>query len=382
MPGELRPLHVNLGGVLAPEEVVGREREVEEILKSVEGPGALLTGDRRMGKTSVIRAVEASARARGHRVVRLSAERGSLDEFVDALADGLLTLGTRFRREVDRWRITAKVGPVSGERALSPTSLDDLIRRSVAAAAPNPLVLIIDEVPVLAKTLERQAPGAGSQFLHLMRRLRQDHAGLRMVLSGSIGFHHVTEDAPGTVNDVRRVPIGPLEPDDAVFLARCLLLGERVPTTDEAAVGQAIADAAENVPYYEHHLVEAARRRSVRRRASVAPDEVAGLVGAALVDPDDPWDLRHYRDRLRGYYGDQTRVVSAILDALAGTDDELSVDEILSRVAMADDDLGLTRDDLTLLLERLEADHYLVRSGVRDRFPSGLVRRAWLRFRR
>ncbi|MDQ4096329.1 MAG: AAA-like domain-containing protein [Actinomycetota bacterium] len=50
-----------------------------EILKSVAGPGALLTGDRRMGKTSVIRAVEAAARAQGHRVVRLSAERGSLD---------------------------------------------------------------------------------------------------------------------------------------------------------------------------------------------------------------------------------------------------------------------------------------------------------------
>jgi hypothetical protein len=204
-----------------------------------------------------------------------------------------------------------------------------------------------------------------------------------MVLSGSIGFHHVTEDAPGTVNDVRRMPIGPLQRDDAIFLARCLLLGEGVVTTDELAVANAIGDAAENVPYYEHHLVDGARRRSVARGSRVTPDEVAALVDAALVDPDDPWDLRHYRDRLRGYYGSQTRVVSAILDALAGTDDELTVDEILSRVALVDADLArLTRDDLTLVLERLEADHYLVRHGVRDRFPSGLVRRAWLASRR
>ena len=380
MDGELRPLSVNLGGVLAPDEVVGREREVQEILKAIDGPGALLTGDRRMGKTSVIRAVEARARAEGYAVARISAERTSLEEFVDALAESLVRLGTKFRREVERWRVTAHAGPITAERMRTPRSFDALIQRTVDAASPHPLVLIIDEVPVLAKTLEGQKEGAGGQFLHLMRRLRQDYDGVRMVLSGSIGFHHVAAEAPGTVNDVQRVRIGPLEDEDAVYLARCLLLGERVPTTDELAVGEAIALAAENVPYYEHHLVRAASRAA--RGRPVEREQIERLVDAALVDPDDPWDLRHYRDRLGDYYGTQTPLAAAVLDECASTTAALTVDDILRRLAFVAELPPVTRADLTLLLERLEADHYLVRQADGDRFPRDLVRRAWLAFRR
>ena len=378
----VRALHVNLGGVLAPEEVIGRDREVEEIVRAIEGPGALLTGDRRMGKTSVIRAVEARARKEGFAVVRMSAERTSLEEFVEALAEALVRLGPKVRREVERWRVTAHAGPITAARIRTPRSLDELIRRTVEAAAPHPLVLIVDEVPVLAKTLERQRPGSGGQFLHLIRRLRQDHDGLRMVLSGSIGFHHVTGEAPGTVNDVQRVRIGPLAEEDAVYLARCLLLGEHVPTEDELAVARAIASAAENVPYYEHHLVNAANRAAGAAGEPVDPGDVPGLVDAALVDPDDAWDLRHYRDRLEDYYGTETRLAAAVLDACAVTKDALSVDDLLARVALVDELPPVTRDELTRLLERLEADHYLVRQGNGDHFPRNLVRRAWLAFRR
>jgi AAA ATPase domain len=379
---DLRALHVNLGGVLAPDEVVGREREVGEIVKAIDGPGALLTGDRRMGKTSVIRAVEAEVRAQDYPVVRISAERTSLEEFVDALAESLAHLGTKFRREVERWRVTAHAGPVTAQRVPAPRSLDGLVRRTVDAAAPHPLVLMIDEVPVLAKTLEGQRPGAGGHFLHLMRRLRQDYDGLRMVLSGSIGFHHVTGEAPGTVNDVQRVRIGPLEDADALYLARCLLLGERVPTTDDVAVAQAIASAAENVPYYEHHLVRAASRAAGRASGPVGPEHIPGLVEVALRDPDDPWDLRHYRDRLEDYYGAQTPLVAAILDEFASTQAALTVDDLLRRLAFVAELPAVTRAEVTLLLERLEADHYLVRQGDGDHFPRNLVRRAWLAFRR
>jgi hypothetical protein len=379
---DVRPLHVNLGGVLAPDEVVGREREVSEIVKAVDGPGALLTGDRRMGKTSVIRAVEAAVRGQDYPVVRISAERTSLEEFVDALAESLAHLGTRFRREVERWRVTAHAGPVTAQRVPAPRSLDELVRRTVDAAAPHPLVLMIDEVPVLAKTLESQRAGTGAHFLHLMRRLRQDYDGLRMVLSGSIGFHHVTGEAPGTVNDVQRVRIGPLDEADAVYLARCLLLGERVPTTDELAVAEAIARAAEDVPYYEHHLVRAASRAAGGTDAPVEPGQIARFVEAALVDPDDPWDLRHYRDRLEDYYGAQTPLVAAILDEFASTTAALTIDDLLRRLAFVAELPPVTRGEVTLLLERLEADHYLARQGDSDHFPRTLVRRAWLAFRR
>ncbi|PRC62745.1 hypothetical protein C6A85_01440, partial [Mycobacterium sp. ITM-2017-0098] len=42
------------------------------------------------------------------------------------------------------------------------------------------------------------------------------------------------------------------------YLAECLLLGSGTPATDRHEVAAAIAQAAENVPYYIQHLVAAA----------------------------------------------------------------------------------------------------------------------------
>lgn len=40
------------------------------------------------------------------------------------------------------------------------------------------------------------------------------------------------------------------------------------------------------------------------------------------------------------------------------------------------------RDELLLLLEQLEADHYLLRSGDTDTFASAIIRDAWRSIRR
>lgn len=374
---------MNLGGVLAPDEVIGRQHEVAAALDSLRGPGALLTGERRWGKTSVTRVVEAEAAERGHHVVRMSAERASLAEFTSALAAQLERREGRVREEIGRWRLSLSSGPFTAERTNPVASLDSLVSAAVAAAGPELLVLIVDEVPVLARTLERKEAGSGGELLHLLRRLRQDHDGLRMVLSGSIGFHHVTHDAPGTVNDVQKVPIGPLAPHHAVCLARCLLLGERVATVDDRSTAVAIAEAAEHVPYYVHHLVQTAARRPAGS-PPLRPDHVNGFVEAAFVDPDDPWDLRHYRDRLRPWYGPDTPLVTAVLDELAaaGDDEALVIDELGVRLVLANTDEPLDRDRLVSVVERLEADHYLARTADGSRFTSQLVRRAWLAFRR
>ncbi|PWQ87779.1 hypothetical protein DKX15_20805, partial [Enterococcus faecium] len=79
--------------------------------------------------------------------------------------------------------------------------------------------LFIDEVSVLARNLERADPGSGDTFLHLLRRVRQENPGrVATVLSGSIGFHHVSADAPSTVNDIPKIAVGPIRSDHATYL--------------------------------------------------------------------------------------------------------------------------------------------------------------------
>jgi hypothetical protein len=381
----IRPMRVVLGGIPPLEDIVGRESETAAVLDSLRGHGALLTGDRRHGKTCLTRLVEVASVKAGQHVVRVSAERRSFGEFVEALADALSFGGSALRNEVDRWRVSLKAGPLSAERAqASARSLDTLVETVLAARPDRLLVLCFDEIPVLAKAMEEQELGSGADLLHLLRRLRQEHSGrLAMVLSGSIGFHHITADALGATNDVEKLAVGPLGPVDAVYLARCLLQGEGVSVSDEAEVARAIADAAECVPYYVHQLVRSSRNRTTGRDGTVNPDDIPRLVDAALTDPDDPWDLRHYRDRVPNYYGtEQESTVSAILDVYADVAGVVEIDEVRRRLESAELDSRPGRPALVRLVERLEADHYLLRIGAGSRFASDLVRRAWLAHRR
>lgn len=87
---------------------------------------------------------------------------------------------------------------------------------------------MIDEIAVLARAIELGRAGGAVEFLRSLRRPRQELDNVTVVLSGSVGLHHAVRDnAP--INDLVKVRIGPLEPEDATFLARCLIRGEQLP---------------------------------------------------------------------------------------------------------------------------------------------------------
>jgi hypothetical protein len=101
------------------------------------------------------------------------------------------------------------------------------------------------------------------------------------------------------------------------------------------------------------------------------------MVTAAIEDPDDPWDLKHYVTRLPGYYGPDAPAAGAILDLIARQ--PATADEIRRGLAAAPEDIGGA--DVGSLAGRLEQDHYLVRAAQTLRFRSEIVRQAWLRWR-
>lgn len=378
-----RPMSLVVGGIVPPEDVVGRVREAEEVLASLTASGAVLVGDRRHGKTSLSRLVQRMAADRGAVVVAVSAERATYADFVAALTTELARLDPSWSQELARIRVSITAGPVRLERDVrAAAAFDDLVDRAVRRAKDRLLVLFIDEVSVLARNLERAETGSGDAFLHVLRRLRQENPGrIATVLSGSIGFHHVSGDAPSTVNDIAKIAVGPIRADHATYLAECLLLGSGTATTDRPAVAAAIAAAAENVPYYIQHLVASARNSWHASGVAPTPDIVDRLVDEAVDSPYDPWDLRHYRDRLPHYYGDDAPAIAKLLDVYAHAEGPLEVDVALQRLRSEGSPIT-DRDVLVSAVERLELDHYLVRTGTADRFASALVRRAWTAMRR
>ncbi len=385
MERTLRPIPVNPGGAVAIEHILGRDRMCDLILETLETRSVVLTGERRMGKTSLARLVEHAAQERGWVVVRHSAEGYErLGDLAEALTrrferlDGPLRKAARVVRERTKVRVPAAGVEVdlSGRPAF-----EDVVEAAVEAADGR-LLLILDELPLFARALDVSSGERreGTAALHLLRRLREAHAGLRMLCLGSVGFHHVVRGASGVLNDTRRVRLEPLAPEDAAFLARCLLRGARLAADDEPATADAMARAVEGVPFYIHKLVEAAEVDPNTR--PLDPARVDGIVDGALAAPDDPWDLRHYRNRVGLYYGEDASLARGILDAVAATRQPVDLAAIVRRLDTEPSLAPVDPDRVHDVLERLEDDHYLVRSGEQRAFAFVLVRRAWIELRR
>lgn len=376
------PIQANVGGPIDPGDHIGHGYELDEVVRSVESVGALLTGDRRMGKTSLLRKAE-QLLSQEHVLLRISAETDDVELFGRRLLE-VLRGHHVFAEEVERWNVLVDVGyrGIRLQRRAdggpeTEDSSDDLFAWAAARAAPAKLVVIIDEITVLVMALDRQRRGAAVEFLRSLRRPRQELDNVAVILSGSLGLHHALQDG-APINDLQKVRIGPLADDDAVFLSRCLLLGEEIETPDEAAVARAMAEQSDGIPYFLHHLAAAARRRG----ATLTPDDVGAFRDAALDDPDDPWNVRHYRDRLATYYGADAELVAHMLDGYAKVDGPLDVEGLISQLSAVELDDRPSRDALLPLVERLESDHYLERRGHADEFSSLILRDAWRRMRR
>ncbi len=374
------PVIANVGGPVDPDDHIGHRLELDAMLASTQSVGALLTGDRRMGKTSLLRKAEHCLSE--HVVLRISAETDDADLFGRRFLE-VLRGNHAFADELKRWHIEVDVGyrgirltrrPVEGS---GPEDVDDLFVWAAQRVAPAKLIVVIDEITVLVAAIERQDPGGGVEFLRNLRRPRQELPNVVNILSGSVGLHHVVRD-PTPINDLRKVRIGPLAHDDAIFLARCLLLGQDIEASDELGVAEAMADETDGIPYFLHHLAAEARRQAPQ----LTPVEVRRLRDEALQDPDDPWNVHHYRERVPEYYGDDSELALQVLDAFAKVSGPLGIDALLSQLGAVELDRRPTREELVPVVENLEADHYLTRVGDIDEFSSRILRDAWRSMRR
>jgi AAA ATPase domain len=383
----IRPMVTNPGGVVEPDDLVGRDRELNRLLKSVNTGGAKLLGDRRMGKTSLLNKAADQLEAVGHEVIRISVESSDPELFSQRLLSRLATsrvLGqhlTRWTAELGG-ELRLDVGPAgfllkgNANRGAGPeVDFFDACLDATTRLKPYRLVFFFDEITVLASKLGARLPGGPEQLLHMLRAPRQHVHGVSMVMAGSVGLHHVLTDR-SPLNDLDGIRIGPLADVDALYLARCLLLGAGVHCSDDVRVGQAVVEQTCAIPYYIHQLVG---ELAVRNFRLVTEQDVARVVDDAL--HDDLWGMKHYLHRVPKYYGAEADAVVLMLDEYAAAPEPLTVEDVLNRLAVHPE-LQLTRDKVLNLVMRLEDDHYLVRVGRADRFATSLLLRAWRELRR
>ena len=360
-----------------------------------EGNHTLLTGQRRMGKTSIARelgrrlagdgwttlfadvedatcaedAIAELARA-AHPVRSIAARvtaglrgiRGSVEEV------GVLDFRVKFRACLDagNWRRHG----------------DGLIR--ACAEHERPVLLVIDELPILlTRMLLREKDGARrvDDFLSWLRRALQGLEGGSpvVILSGSIGLMPLVTrlGIPDRVNYLDPFRLGPWSRDASIA---CF---ERLAARCDLQVEDGVAEAAYDalgigIPHHVQSFFARLREAAAMQgRDRVTTAEVDEVYRTELLGPSGQSDLLHYATRLEDALDDESRRIAMEILAEAAL---LGVFGADARRALERSYAPLVRDAparVAEALDVLEHDGYLEPGADGYRFPSRLLKDWW-----
>jgi hypothetical protein len=382
-------MKANPGGQLAPDDIIGRRSLINRLWRVLERQSIVLSAERRIGKTTIMLKMLGEAPRNKLVIYRDLEAIRTPREFVETvLRDVEEHLSVKQKGAVRTRRLLSglagveiasviKLPPAAEQqwKNVLANIVEDLVKEQ-----EREVIFFWDEMPLMLHNIKRTSgEPAAMEVLDVLRSLRQMHPTLRMIFTGSIGLHNVLGSlrkagyANDPTNDMLTEEVPPLAHADAVDLARRLLAGERIQAKGPEAVAETIAKATDGFPFFIHHVVDEMAGRS----EGATEKAVEEIIEASLIDPQDRWHLRYYRERINTYYAPEERPLAlGLLDALAFAQKPLPFDELFNllkaRVATEEDEQA--RDTLTLLIR----DHYVLQGADGTyRFRFSLIRRMW-----
>ena len=383
-----------------------REAELAELRERVQnGTHTLLTAQRRMGKTSLVRELLRQLEDEGH-YATVFVDLEAANDPADAIAE----IAIRAKPVQAVWRRIQSFfanhlrsfGGRIDEVALS--ELKVKLRAGIdagnwqhqgdqvfaaLASSERPVVLAIDELPILVNRLLKGADyrvtpertAATDALLAWLRKNAQDHRGeVILILSGSVGLEPVLRQAglSAHANIYQSLELHPWSHDTS---SRCL-----------AALAQTYdLDLSEDVrieicrllrccvphhvqqffDYLHQHL-----RRTGRTTASV--EDVELVYERELLSVRGQIDLEHYEVRLRMVLGDDAYGTALELLTEAAVHKGRLTDKAIRRYRAALESSGGDAASIEDVLYSLEHDGYLEQQTDGYRFVSRLLQDWWL----
>ncbi len=391
---------------VAPENVVGRDKLIAQMWKTIERDSVVLTAERRIGKTTILKKMEAEP-AEGKIVLYTDLEKVDTPvRFVEVLLMDLKKFLTAKNR-VAQWlgEFVESIGgtEVGGIIKIPPQEkkgwqsiLEKVLRNVCRNQSDFQLVFLWDEVPYMLQkisALERKSGSADNSALAILdslRAMRNEETNLRMIFTGSVGLHHVLMDLRGEqyasqpTNDMEKIDIGPLTPEYASVLANKLFYRENIKCDSQDSIIERLIDFTDCVPFYIHRVTS----RLAIIEGVITHGIVESEIEKYLTSDMDPWEMEHFRDRLGIYYRGHWQDVDGVDIKTASV-----AKALLSHIALATEPQSINqchadlksrmrfenRDDVIDLLKSLAKDHYLIRDAEgRYRFRFPLVQKWWI----
>lgn len=379
----------------------GRDATVDLIWEKLSCGHVLLAAPRRFGKTSIMYRLLDEPRW-GYKVVLMDLEDlGEPAEFVTALAElvvkdqqlGRLVRGlsylpkklwSGFRNtveEVELYRLRVKLREQLRPRWRE--SGEELFAR--LAGAPAPVVLMLDEFPMMIERMARSEARReeAQMLLRWLRALRQSprRENVRFLIAGSIGIGNILNQLNeiSAINDFEQIRLAPFSAPVARAFLDELAQAQRMPLAPQSK-RKMLQLLGVLVPYFIQVMFCEVRKAYLQEGEPVSPKEVERIYHEKVLGVDCKTYFDHYYGRLRIYYPPQEEaVVKRMLR-------ELAMVGSLSRDACYqfygnEVGAGAELEQFERLMVELENDFY-IRFEPRTRqyeFACKLLRDWWLR---
>ncbi|MYA88130.1 MAG: ATP-binding protein [Boseongicola sp. SB0662_bin_57] len=374
----------------------GRDAELAVLNTRVrERNHVLLTGQRRMGKTSLARELGRRLQADGWNFLFVDVEEAQRAEDVVALvaqqAHGLVGRSSRLRDAVRRWvdnveeigafdlrlKLRADLNAANWRRRG-----EELLEACVEPS--QPLLVVLDELPIFL--LRVLGDGAGraevDAFLSWQRGVAQalGDRPFTLLVSGSIGLVPLVSrlGLPDRVNHFSNFRLGPWDRDTCCACLR--RLSETHGVGMEPAVPQAVyARLGVGIPHHVQSFFAHLREDAlIGGRGEILLEAVDRVYRESLLGPWGQNDLFHYETRLREALDDQAfRVALEVLTeaAAVGAFTVHAAKRLQERLAALDGD---SPDSIAHVVTVLVHDGYLTENDDRSySFPSRLLGDWW-----
>lgn len=376
-----------LGRPVVGEDFYDREAEQQRIWRRLARDNILLLAPRRVGKTSLLRRLEADGR--DFTAIYLSlGDRGSELEFIARLHEAIervsgggpiATALARLGQRLPRLRKLEVAKLVSAEfhadaEIADWRALGDELMRTLRDSDRRWLILV-DELPLFVMGLLKESRARARMFLSWLRECRMDPQvgpSTRWLFAGSIGLDTVAarERLGDTIHDLAIETLGPFSTDDADRFLVALAESYRLALAPEVRA-HLCARVGWLIPFHIQLLFSALVDRGLPAPRIVDVEEAY----RRLLDPAhraafDWWVQRLEEELGRVDAGHAHAVLAAAARDEDGAPRSVTDELLISR--------GVTDEaGRRFLLDALHNDGYLVASGAHHMFRSPLLRDYW-----
>ena len=362
--------------------------------KVQDGNHILLTGQRRMGKTSIARELGARLERDGWNLIFASTE-GARDEenAISSIASAAYSL-IPVRARLSRWlgeqveiedvelryvgvKIRATVTKATWRR-----QGHELVK--LCADHATPVLLVVDELPIfLARLLRRDdGPERVDDFLSWLREAFQRVEGGSPVLlvSGSIGLVPLVQRLriPNRIDYLRERRLGPWNRETSIECLQRLASAYDL-TMDHGAADTVYERLGIGVPHHvQLFFARLQDSTAVRESGRITTEDVDVVYRTEMLGRDGRKELHHYDSRLKEALGDnRSYQIAGVILAEAATQQVFTAGARRALEGLYSDKVEGAGDRIGLVLDILVHDGYLEQQSDGYRFLSRWLKDWW-----